>query len=343
MRYLRNTLIIVTALALCACSQRDNDSSGVTGTSLRLVFETPTKAFPSGHEGAVNDVQMLLFHLDGSLYRYHHLTEIESSSGRTVILGLKPGVYDCRTIANAPSLDTVTCLAGYLNVPLRLEMNDTATGFVQLAVDTLEVKEGPNDLSVSLHRLCGRTTLKKVINAIPKAYDTLIIKRAFLMNVVGGHTLGGHGDTAYINRQGRAPKTPQEKGDIITQQTAECPGLTYVTINDTVANLASHDVPHRFYGYENADTTLPKAFDPVFTPQCTALCVEASFGGASYFYTIPLRFALRVAANTAAEVTLTILGQGGDDPEKPVPTGSFSAAVTIHDYDAGAVYVDEIK
>ena len=295
-----------------------------------------------GNEAKVSDVQLLVFDASGRLASYAN-----TGNALTSTVQLKTGRYSCRAVVNGPDLSHVGTLEAYEAVPAGLAAyNDPAIDFVMCGGnDGIEViKNGSATCRITVSRLVCRVKLAGVENGCPAALGSLILKAAFLSNVVGNQTLSGsQAPSVFTNMYGRADVSAG--GSIIngTSYPAVPAALTYADLGSTpLGHGVSLTVADWFYSYPNAYADVVKAWQPSWVPTASRLILVAGLGGRDYYYPVPVP---QTARNTTYDVRVKITGEGLDDPQgdpsELSDKGSLSVSVTVTDWSAGTEYVVE--
>ncbi len=340
-------LLIVSALLTLAvsCNEAGNlDQPGVMGElSINIAVDgcSMTKAAYTAETAAekkITEVQLLIFHDDGSLAYYRNLGTSTSQDKISLVSGRKT-VW---AVANAGDLSKVKSLSDLEAIDIELAAhNDPGTDFVMAGSNTVNVGE-ISAVNVVMSRFVSRIVLNKVTNSLPSAAGTLTVNNAFLSNVVGNQTLADVADSPsdWYNQMGRETDAASSSAIIDgSGHPASAPALTFSQISRSVSNGSSlAGVPYLFYSYPNTTGSDLTGWSGNFSPRFTRLVVTASFGGNRYYY--PVTVAGPTSRNNTYTVEMTITGPGSDDPDKPVSKDSFSATVTVQSWQGNTVYTE---
>ena len=343
------TSIMAAAALLAACDNSRLGTSQDDAGSIRISFNVPeaTRAAAQGNEAAVSDIQMLLFDMEGSLYKYYAFNASEVTAQKATVGNILNGRYTAYVVANGPDLSEYNTRNAFLGSGIDLEeFNDPASGFIMEGSSEVTVTgTGVTELNVAISRYVSRIALRKITNNLPASYGSLTVERAFLSNAVNVQNLGGTLDPGsdpanWYNKEGRKDEPSRNASHIIdgSAYTASFPELTYAAMGQSLANGAGWSGSKYFYAYPNDATAEPDGFKEPFSAQRSVLVIVGSFGGSTYYYPVVLKGGL--ARNTSYEIEATITGAGSNDPNKPVTSGSLSVTVTVNDWVDGISYTE---
>ncbi len=306
--------------------------AGGDGTKAAYTDETAT-------EKKISNIQLLIFHEDGSLAYYKDMGTSLSEEN----IALTCGEKTVWAVANAPELSYVSSLPLLRSVSVELaDHNDPASDFIMAGSNTVTVGVEPS-VDVEMSRFVSRIVLNKVTNALPEAAGKLTVENVYLSNVVGNQTLSEGSDrpSVWYNQMGRATDAVSSSAviDGNTYQ-ASAPKLTFKTIGrDVSPNASLPGIPYLLYSYPNDSASAVYGWSGGFTPRKTCLVVTASFGGNRYYYQLAVGPTVR---NNTYSVDMTITGPGSDDPGKPVEKGSFNAVITTQSWQGKTEYTEII-
>ncbi len=217
----KNVLLIVLLPALAACSTELDDS----GT-----FYVPVEVETRGADAAPVETQVLAFTGSGRLAAY--------SKGAPAGLRLRRSVtYDILALSGCPdvNLEGLSSRSAVEAVNMGLgEYDDPGTGFAASASSRVTLTgTATRSISLAADRYVCRIRLVSVKNGLPPSMGSVVLKNAFLSNVVASQTIGAAG-SGWLNPMGRAGETPPAEGHVID-------GVTYKVWNEAaVRNDAGH-------------------------------------------------------------------------------------------------------
>ncbi len=291
-------------------------------------------------EKKITDIQLLIFHEDGSLAHYEDMGTETSAKD----ISLTRGDKTVWVVANADDLSYVMSLAYLEAMDIELEeYNDPDSGFVRAGSGTVTV--GTNSsINIVISRFVSRIVLNRVTNDLPSSAGALTIDNAFISNVVGNQILSGWSEEPYLwyNQMGRETDAVSSSAIIDgIDYEASAPDLTFLSIYSSVKYGSSlSGVPYLYYSYPNSTEDDETGWTHEFTPRKTRLVVTASFDGNRYYY--PVTISGRTERNNTYTVEMTITGPGSDDPDKPIVKDSFTATVTVQSWLGTTIYTETI-
>lgn len=292
-------------------------------------------------ESAVSDVQILVFDSNGNTASY-----ISAGTSTTATARLRQGAYTARAVVNGPdlsgiknasSLDAVGIALGSWNSP----SSDFVMGDASASALTVQMnRETVVDMTVG--RFVSRVRLVKVSNGCPAALGGIVLKRAFLSNVVCNQNLGGTAAPSdWSNMYGRSNVSNQDSvidGSSFTASPAE---LTFWGWNGgaTIAPGLSISPALSFYSYPDSSSDAVKAWKSTFTATATRLVIVAEVNGTDFCYPVALPGTVR---NCTYDVSVSITGEGLDDPQGDPAIlrekGTVKASITVAPWSAGTEY-----
>ncbi len=276
-------------------------------------------------EKRMSEVQLLIFHDDGSLAYYRNLGKETSVEG----ISLTHGEKTVWAVANAMDLSHVKSVSALTSTGVELSAyNDPETDYVMAGCNTVSVGS-ESSVGVVMSRFVSRIVLNRVTNALPAAAGALVVENVFLSNVVGNQTLASGSDkpAVWYNQMGRQTGSGSSSAIIDGKNyKATAQDLTFKSLGISVEKGASlSGTPCLLYTYPNDAVAGTVGWSVPFTPRKTRLVVTASFGGERYYYPVIVGPTLR---NNTYSVEMTITGPGSKDPDKPVEKDSFKVTVT---------------
>lgn len=303
------------------------------------VTKASSDVTPGGKEEALDNVQFFLFSEDGALYRRG---ELDKGTTTQSLDKVKVGSYDVLAVANAAALENVDSRGALERTATHLADNDPSKGFVMAGATASPVSVTASSTAaaradVTLKRFVSRVRITTVENRIPPAYGNLQLDDVFLINGCADWNLGGSGSpTTYVNYAGRKDGMNNQAAAssiIASAGDAQCPSLTYATVNKAVANGATETLALPFYTLPNPLAAAEDHFDgPTNSAVCARLVVKATFGGKSSYYPVTIE---KMQRNYTYDVRFIIKGPGSDDPNKKVESGNFDVVVTVEPWQAG--------
>lgn len=321
----KNVLLIVLLPALAACSTELDDS----GT-----FYVPVEVETRGADAAPVETQVLAFTGSGRLAAY--------SKGAPAGLRLRRGVtYDILALSGCPdvNLEGLFSRSAVEAVNMGLgEYDDPGTGFAASASSRVTLTgTATRSISLAADRYVCRIRLVSVKNGLPPSMGSVVLKNAFLSNVVASQTIGAAG-SGWLNPMGRAGETPPAEGHVIDGVTykASAPGLTFRRYGTRLPYGTTLDTGSDFYCYPNPTVTDATGFSAVMGPRFTRLVLSVEIDGILHYYPVSI---VRPERNSSYDISVTISNYGSDDPEKPLSPG----ALTIETSMTGWVVEDEIQ
>ncbi len=297
----------------------------------QLTFETSLKS-----------VQVLVFNEDDELENHLDLgTSVTSGKIRSKI-----GKKTVWVVANGPDLSGVKKPADVEQTVVSLSDHNRTDGFVMAGMGSCSVlNETTSSVTVTISRLVARVALISIKNSLPAVLGDLKVERVFLANVVGNQNIAGTASPGlWYNKEGRCDEDPRQSLHIIdgSAYKASLPDLTYAEVGQTIANGSEFtpSSPYLFYSFANSSASTPNGFSSTFGAQRSVLVVAATVSGKLQYYPVILSNGLE--RNTASTVSLTILGFGGDDPNRKVMKGNFDTTIKISAWSAIPAYDETI-
>jgi hypothetical protein len=331
----------------------DRDAAQETGSMLVSVSgiglpATKSNTEPAGKDAYLHDVQVFIFQLDGSLYRRETFPENVSSRS---IDGVKAGYYNLVAVANGPDLSAVKTRAELEQQAIALSLNDPERGFIMYGaapgnVTVSSSSDTPARVSIELRRFVSRVRLTTVQNKLPSDCGSLKVEGVFLSNVLSAWTwLASADPTGYINHAGRKAgrsTSTSESDFIVGSADAECPALTFRTLDRTVArseNPETIGIP--LYAFPNKLTANEDHFSgPTADAACTRMVLVVSYGSNAERWYYPVTIP-SMERNTSYDVAFIISGPGTKDPNQRVSNGNLDVEVSIGDWGNGSEFLGD--
>lgn len=325
-------------------------------------------------ETAISDTQIFLFNAgDGTLYRKETLRsngttlvvkkikageyDVVAVSNLITLLGEEAGSLNP---VSREELDAVTVSLG---------MCDPEKGFVMYGC-TPGVKvvrnSGPDASSsgsttkatVVLQRFAARVRLVEVKNDIPDTFGNLIVDYVFLENGYGKWDLGGSLDAAghavvseKVNWAGRVEghsmdqwyDSPDPRID--SEDDVMYPAQTFRKSGFSIQKGLTEKLGYNFYTLPNpAEDINDQADGPASLSQHAYLriVVHATFANypvKNFYYPVTVLGGrdvnIAVSRNTTYDVSMTIRGDGVDDPNQEIRHGNIDVSVSVAAWDDG--------
>lgn len=201
------------------------------------------------------------------------------------------------------------------------------------------LREGETDIQIDVHRLAASVVLESVTNGFyAPAYrksGAFRVEDCYLINVPAQINFGETPVPAdlpqelWYARMGEETASP--KGDLIYDKVTP-----KVVLYDEADRTA-----HTFYAYPN-DCAVNE--DATWCPRATLLVLEASLNNGhewvKYYYPVPIDGGLE--SNKQYKVNLTIRRPGSLDPNKPVKFSDVTPVITVHSWEDGGSYDQDI-
>ncbi len=342
-------LYMTAVVSALACSEAGMPSDGMLpeplgelsiDVNLEGAGETKTAYIAeTASEKKMSEIQLLIFHDDGTLAYYRNLGTETSLEG----ISLTRGEKKVWAVANAMDLSSVKNLSALTSRDIELSAyNDPGTDFVMAGSNTVDVGT-QSSVGIVMSRFVSRIVLNRVTNALPAAAGALVVENVFLSNVVGNQTLASGSDkpAVWYNQMGRQTGSGSSSAIIDGKNyKATAQELTFKSLGISVEKGASlSGTPCLLYTYPNDAVAGTVGWSVPFTPRKTRLVVTASFGGERYYYPVIVGPTLR---NNTYSVEMTITGPGSKDPDKPVEKDSFKVTITPQSWQGTTEYTEII-
>lgn len=303
---------------------------------------------PAGKDAYLNDVQVFIFQLDGSLYRREVFPENVSSRS---IDGVKAGYYTLVAVANGPDLSAVKTRNELEQQAIALSLNDPERGFLMYGAAGNNVtvsgnNDAPARVSIELRRFVSRVRLATVQNRLPADCGALKVESVFLTNGLSAWTILASSDPAtYVNHAGRKAgksSSTSENDFIVAASDAQCPALTFRALDRTVArggNPETLGIP--LYTFPNKLTANDDHFSgPTTEAACTRMVLLVSYGSNQERWYYPVTIP-GMERNTSYDVSFIISGPGTKDPNQRVSNGNLDVEVSVCDWGNGSEFVGD--
>lgn len=323
------------------------ESSGLVNFHIDGCGSPRTKASDvtsTGAETAVSSVQILVFDSNGNVASY-----LNAGTSMTAATKLKQGEYKARAVVNGPDLSGISTIAALDATGIALaDWNSPSSDFVMsnAAPSSVSVQMNSDiDVSITVARFVSRVRLASVYNGCPAALGNMILKSAFLSNVVCNQNLSGSAAPSdwsdIYGRSSIANRGSVIDGTLFTAAPAE---LTYYGWNSgyTVAHGASFSPGRSFYSYPNPASDAVTAWKSTFTETATRLVIVAEVNGNDFYYPVALPGTGR---NCTYDISVSITGEGLDDPQGDPAVlrekGTVNASITVLPWTEGTEYTLE--
>lgn len=338
----------MAALAVMGCNKENIPSQNDTELFGEVTFVTKvdgidgtvTKASTTelDKEKAMNDIQVLVFKADGTLVKY--LGNSDSKTG----VKLAKGSYTAFAVVNGPDASSVSTKSALEALTIGLaDYNDPSSDFVMGAQsESFTVGDTKVTVAITVDRYVARVNLVSVTNGAAAALGAITINGVMLTNVVANQTVKGDATAAtWYNEYGRPTASVATEAAIIDGSTykADGPALTWNGTSSTVAVGATSTLGYKFYGYANSATGNDE-WSATYAPSYSRLVVIATLNGTKSYYPVVLNKNLQ--RNYTYDITLTITGEGADDPQGEVEKGAVDFTITENPWTDGGDYDAEI-
>ena len=322
-------ILIIIALAASSCSLQPpcevaepvrDEKTRVTVTVSRGA--TRATGVKEDEEAAVNSLQVLVFHSDGSI------DAVGKASGDSLTVNVTAG-KDKRlwAVANAPDLSGVSReeeLCGSIS-----RLTDNSIGSFVMCGKTVSDIIGDTGVSIELVRMVAKVSLKGVtrqFDAPGLAARPLTVKGIYLINVSSALRLDGGGEvTDWLNRG----KFESSGADGL---------LSDKNLSIQLSNGVTYSCLHSFYCYPNP--TSEDSVEQSWSPRKTRLVLEAELDGGTCWYSLTFPQILRNCSYTIENLTLS--GKGSPTPDTPYGRDPVSASVTVLDWASGSEYTEKL-
>ncbi len=359
---MKNVLYCVFAMVLgfCLVSCEKESREGMD-SFLTISWDMGgTKADATDAEKTVNSLVFFVFDKNGMLdvakeCSGTELEELRKTNGK-VTIPVKTGQKSVWALANLPSARRAVAMSCASVDDLKAtslslaDNSSSASSFVMRGFTSVNVQGEGSDCSVSLSRPVAKVKLMGVKNSLPSPYGTVVLRRAFLCNVVGNQNVAGTASPSeWLNKNGTYGSGTDKSQTItgVSPAVASVPELTFHALGDNVLLGATktYSTPKNFYAMPNNSSLKPSGYAD-FHATATVLMVVVEILGVEYYYPIALtKEGKGLAANTDYTVNLTLKGLGNTIEEGPfveIKKGSVSASLEIADWTTGTSYSEEI-
>lgn len=310
----------------CSCLRIPDDDS-VMAEAVFSVRDV-TKATSGISESAINHWCVMLFDIANPDACYYG----SSDSGEDITcVARKDRGYRAYAIANYPKdgpgafdpslVSSESQLTGFTSL-LAGNSPGSLTMFGGILLYSLPSTRTP----ITLTRLCSKVQIQKItLDVTDPAYSgkDLIVNALYLTNVYCAssfgedHAVPSADENLWYNASGWHGSGSIERLDAM---------LGDKGLQERITHGGSYTVTHSFYAYPNATTAGDDSRSDVWSPRCTRLVIEASFGNKLYYYPVTITDMKRNFNYTVTEAI--IHGPGSKDPEKEIP-GVMDINLTI--------------
>lgn len=306
-----------------------------------------TKAVtPTDGEKTINALRVYVFDADGMMDLSHDCTSAEITA-MTLDLEVKTGAKTVVAVANLrygplTDADGIMTLSALRAIPSDLSTEGLTNLIMYGEKEVVVTVGGANTVSVGMVRRCGRVFLHSVKNALPAAYGSFTIKRAFLCDVYARTFLGGP-DTDLGGQWYNTAATCDDGSFHVLYSDAayKCrnavvESTTVRQLNETVTNGGTYTSTGLFfYGYQNPRTERNNGWFTPYVPKATTLMVVIAIAGKDYYYPVSLTGGFM--ANTAYDVDLTVAGLGNtvDNAYDRIDKVTLTVSLSVADWESG--------
>jgi len=280
---------------------------------------------------AAADVQVVAFRESGGIAAF-------SGGTGTRTLRLRRGEsYDILAFMACPDLDRAGMTTKEAVLAENMDMalyNDPGGDFAASAFTRIgPVVASSRSVALEAERYVCRVRLVSVRNMLPPSMGSVVLKNAFLSNVVASQTLGAVG-SGWLNPMGRATENPAVESHVIdgVNHFASAPGLTFKKFGKTVAYGSALAPAADFYCYPNPASTDIQGFSSDMGSRYTRLVLTVELGGQTRYYPINL---VNLQRNSSYDVSVTISNLGSGDPDMTMDSGAITSEITMSAWDVG--------
>lgn len=305
----------LSALAMVSCNREQHPASDRPAT-ITVSIQTPSLTRATGirydqDEADVDNLQVFVFK-DGELENYG------STDVTSVDMTATTGTRQVWAIVNAPDLSGITTLAELTGTASLLSDNDLGH-FVMSGDVEQELTDGAT-VYITVRRIVARVSIEKIETSFQfnLAKEKLQVDGIYLINVAADNTYLGASE-------------PEEWVNQLRHEDRGYDALLFDGLDVEVDNDHPYEAEHVFYPYPNP--TVADIYADEWSPRHTMLVIEVTFQGEKGYYPIPLPVIERNKAYVVRAVDIS--SRPGDDPYKPIETGSCNVTITVHDWETG--------
>lgn len=325
------TVLLAGACAASLAASCDKDKTldkSEAPTSLKISFNSITKAKGSGHGDAakdkkVNTLQLYSFNSDGSLDNYHSMSgqEVADSYTMEVTAGQKEvwavaNSHDVASFAAVKSLDQLKSLT------FSLAKEDT-TNFSMVDSAKASVSKGATaQVTVNMRRTVARVLLESIKTDFATGYKDVELKnvKAYLLNVNSTAAVG--------DSKGKDPMVNKAENKPADYASYVMPEMLCHNVEGNIGKTGK-EINQYFYCYSNDNSSA-----------VTKLIIQADLNEKTYYYPIVItdnasaEVPSGVKANTAYKVcNVVITRPGATTPDGKIEYGSIKFTIDVDDWD----------
>ena len=289
--------------------------------------DTKMTGISSTNETAINRWVLYIYDSSGSNGKAPKV----SSNGSNISVSITPGTYQVCAVVNyansgSNAFNTSSTISSKSTLESKVSyLADNAyNSLFMYGSAQFTFTAGSNGTKqIPVTRLVSRLGVSKVTVNMAKPSDaaqTFILKGIYATNVAARCTFGSDygSSNTYLRPSNMYNAFGWMGSSSITSPAAPTALLGEPSINATISNGSSHTTAHYMYVYPNASTSDSHS-SSTSTVRNTRIVIEATLGGVTYYYLIPVPGIVRNNTYTASQVTIT--GPGALDPELDSPAG----------------------
>ena len=312
---MKTPYIIAAVLAVSSCLGLPSEDSPM-GEAVFSVREE-TKAVPGVSETAISHWSVMLFDTGNPAACYWG----SSDSGADITCVARKGrSYRAYAIANYPKDGPGTFDPSMVSTEEELRAftsllhGNSPSGLTMFGWETLTQLPTART-PIGLTRLCSKVCIQKItLDVTDPVYagEEFILNALYLTNVYcagtfwADHTTPSSDAALWYNAGGWHGSGSIDALDALIGDRG---------LSQSITNGGSYTVTHSFYAYPNAVATDSRS--ATWSPRCTRLVIEATFGGKRYYYPVTISDMKRNHNYIVSEAI--IHGPGSRDPEEEIP------------------------
>ena len=312
---MKTPYIIAAVLAVSSCLGLPSEDSPM-GEAVFSVREE-TKAVPGVSETAISHWSVMLFDTGNPAACYWG----SSDSGADITCVARKGrSYRAYAIANYPKDGPGTFDPSMVSTEEELRAftsllhGNSPSGLTMFGLENLTQLPTART-PIGLTRLCSKVCIQKItLDVTDPVYagKEFILNALYLTNVYCAGTIWAYQTTPtsdaalWYNAGGWHGSGSIDALDALIGDRG---------LSQSITNGGSYTVTHSFYAYPNAVATDSRS--ATWSPRCTRLVIEATFGGKRYYYPVTISDMKRNHNYIVSEAI--IHGPGSRDPEEEIP------------------------
>lgn len=322
------------------------------GAALSLRWGAATKGAATPEERRVNTLVFYIFD-DRGLLDVSYVCNAEELAAEKAEIRLKTGTKTVWAVANLSGASLARANACTTQEELEsaaILLTDNAPGnFVMTACAGVNLSFSETPVcELTLTRPVAKVILGSVANRLPAPYGSVVVRRAFLCNVVGNQNIAGTADAdpaAWINPEGTPDGGGREHTIGQGGYPAQAPDLTFRVLEDVVPSGGVRTYPgtEALYAFANGRSGANDGYARPFVPTATVLMLVVQINRIEYYYPVALQNGL--VRNTDNVVNITLSGLGNTLEEGPfnkLEKGGLTALVTVSDWRDGFSYGESL-